>query len=397
MQNEKKKNKKVLVRAMKSRHLMMLSLGGIIGTGLFLNVGLTINQAGPAGAILGYLIGGAILFMVMTCLGELAVEMPVSGSFQTYATKFISPSVGYALGWVYFIGVAATAGVEVTATGILMQHWFRDVPVWIWCIVFIMALFVMNAVSTKAFAESEFWFAGIKIAAVAFFIVIGVLVIFGWIPIERAESVNFADNLFPAKMFPSGIFIVFVTMMNVIFSYQGSEVVGIAAGESENPQKNIPKAIKTIIIRVIFFYIASIIVLATIFPYTELGVSESPFVTLMKVVGIPYAPDIMNLVILIAILSVGNSCIYASSRIIWAMSKQGMVAKSLSKVNKKKIPMNALLFTLLFSSISLLTVVMEADIVYVLLVSIAGIAVTISWMGITLSHFMFRRKFIRKD
>ncbi|MFF2753568.1 amino acid permease [Psychrobacillus sp. NPDC058041] len=384
----------LLKRSMKSRHLFMLSLGGVIGTGLFLNAGYTINQAGPGGAIVGYLFGGLILYMVMICLGELAVYMPVTGSFQTYATRFISPSAGFSLGWMYFVGSAATAGVEFTAAGILMKHWFPDVPVWIWCALFMVLLFSLNALSTKAFAETEFWLAGIKVVAVILFIIIGVGAIFGLIPLED-RATPALTNLAPSGLFPAGIAIVFVTMMNVIFSYQGSEMVGIAAGETEDPQKNIPKAIRTILIRIVVFYIASIIVLSAIFPASELGLLESPFVTLMNLAGIPFAGSIMNFVILTAILSVGNSCLYASTRLLWSMAKEGMAPKLFGKLSKRKVPLNALIFTMVFSLFSLLTSVMEADAVFVLLMSIAGIAVTISWMGIATSQLMFRKKFIK--
>ncbi len=383
-----------LNRTMKSRHLMMLSLGGVIGTGLFLNVGYTINQAGPGGAIIGYLIGGFILYMVMTCLGELAVHMPVTGSFQTYATKFIHPTAGFSLGWMYFVGSAATAGVEFTAAGILMKHWFPDMPTWIWCAIFIVLLFSLNALSTRGFAEAEFWFAGIKVLAVVFFIIVGAAAIFGIVPMADRVAPHLT-NLEPTLLFPAGIIIIFVTMMNVIFSYQGSELVGIAAGETENPQKTIPKAIRTILVRIIVFYIASIVILSAIFPSSELGLLESPFVTLLELVGIPYAADIMNFIILTAILSVGNSCLYASTRLLWAMSLEDMAPKIFSKTSKRNIPLNALLFTMIFSLLSLLTSVMKADAVFVLLMSIAGISVTISWMGIALSQFMFRRKYVK--
>lgn len=383
-----------LNRSMKSRHLLMLSLGGVIGTGLFLNVGYTINQAGPGGALIGYLFGGLILFMVMNCLGEIAVYMPVTGSFQTYATRFISPSAGFSLGWMYFVGSAATAGVEFTAAGILMQHWFPTVPIWVWCAVFMVLLFVLNALTTKGFAEAEFWFASIKVIAVIAFIIIGGAAIFGVIPLADRPTPHLT-NLAPSGLFPAGISIIFVTMMNVIFSYQGSELVGIAAGETESPEKNIPRAIRTILFRIIVFYIASIIVLSAIFPASELGLMESPFVTLMNLAGVPYAAGIMNFVILTAILSVGNSCLYASTRLLFSMSQEGMAPKLFGRLTKNKVPLNALIFTMVFSLLSLLTSVMEADAVFVLLMSVAGISVTISWMGICASQLMFRHRYIK--
>ncbi|OLS37194.1 amino acid permease [Bacillus sp. MRMR6] len=383
-----------LNRSMKRRHLFMLSLGGVIGTGLFLNAGYTINQSGAGGALIGYMFGGLILYLVMVCLGELAVYMPVTGSFQTYASKFISPSAGFSLGWMYFIGSATTAGVEFTAAGILMQRWFPDISVWIWCAIFILLLFGLNALTTRGFAETEYWFAGIKVIAVIFFIIIGAGAIFGLIPLDDRPA-PLLNNLAPSGLFPAGIAILFVTMMNVIFSYQGSELIGIAAGESEEPSKNIPRAIRNVLFRIIIFYLASIIILSAIFPAEELGLLESPFVTLMDLAGIPFAPDIMNFVILTAILSVGNSCIYASTRLLWAMSHEGMAPKRFAKLSKRKVPFAALVFTMVFSLLSLLTSVIAADTVFVLLMSVAGISVTISWIGIALSQFMFRRKYLQ--
>lgn len=386
--------KNQLNRSMKRRHLFMLSLGGVIGTGLFLNAGYTINQAGAGGALIGYLFGGVILYLVMVCLGELAVYMPVTGSFQTYASKFISPSAGFSLGWMYFIGSATTAGVEFTAAGILMKRWFPDISVWVWCAIFILLLFALNALTTRGFAEAEYWFSGIKVVAVIFFIIIGFSAILGIIPLADRPA-PYMEHLAPKGLFPAGIAIVLVTMMNVIFSYQGSELIGIAAGESEEPQKNIPRAIRNVIFRIIIFYIASIIILSAIFPTKELGILESPFVTLMDLAGIPFAPDIMNFVILTAILSVGNSCIYASTRLLWAMAHDGMAPRVFGKLSKRKVPFTALVFTMIFSLLSLLTSVFAAETVFVLLMSIAGISVTISWMGIALSQFMFRRKYIK--
>ncbi|MCM3531301.1 amino acid permease [Cytobacillus oceanisediminis] len=391
---EQEGQKNQLNRSMKRRHLFMLSLGGVIGTGLFLNAGYTINQAGAGGALIGYLFGGVILYLVMVCLGELAVYMPVTGSFQTYASKFISPSAGFSLGWMYFIGSATTAGVEFTAAGILMKRWFPDISVWVWCAIFVLLLFVLNALTTRGFAEAEYWFSGIKVLAVIFFIIIGFSAILGIIPLADRPA-PYMEHLAPKGLFPAGIAIVFVTMMNVIFSYQGSELIGIAAGESEEPQKNIPRAIRNVLFRIIIFYIASIIILSAIFPTQELGILESPFVTLMDLAGIPFAPDIMNFVILTAILSVGNSCIYASTRLLWAMAHDGMAPRVFGKLSKRKVPFTALVFTMIFSLLSLLTSVFAAETVFVLLMSIAGISVTISWMGIALSQFMFRRKYIK--
>jgi arginine/ornithine permease len=383
-----------LERSMKSRHLYMLSLGGVIGTGLFLNTGLIINQSGYGGALLAFLFGGLLLYLVMTCLGELSVRMPETGAFQVYATKYIGPASGFTVGWVYWLGSATTAGVEFTAAGILMKRWFPNVDIWIWCALFIVLLFTLNALSTKGFAESEYWFAGIKVVAVILFIIIGCAAIFGLVDMHDRPA-PFFSHFTGGNLFPAGIAIVFVTMMNVVFSYQGSELIGIAAGESENPEKHIPRAIKNVLVRIFVFYIASVVILSAIFPAKELGVLQSPFVSLFDLVGIPYAADIMNFVILTALLSVGNSCLYASTRLLWSLAHSGMAPKVFGKLSARGVPMAALLLTMAFSLLSLLTSVYAADTVYVGLSSISGIAVTIAWMSIALSQYNFRKQFLR--
>lgn len=162
-----------LTRALASRHIFMLSLGGVIGTGLFMGSGVTINQGGPAGAVLAYLVAGVLMYLVMVCLGELSVQMPVSGSFQAHATRFIGPATGFMIGWVYWMSWASTVGLEFTAAGMLMTRWFPEVPVWLWSGFFVVVLFSLNALATRAFGEAEYWFAGIKVAAILVFIVVG--------------------------------------------------------------------------------------------------------------------------------------------------------------------------------------------------------------------------------
>ncbi len=224
-----------LKRDMKSRHLMMISIGGTIGTGLFLGSGQTIGQAGPLGAILAYLFGGLIMYLVLLCLAELAVAMPVAGSFQTYATRFISPGAGFTTGWVYWINWAVCIAADFTAAGIIMHNWFPQVAVSFWCVLFAVALALLNLISVKAYGEAEFWFAGIKVVAIVSFIVAGAGLIFGFSGHEGSLGLsNFKTD---SGLFPNGLKAVFLTMIAVVYSFQGSELVGIAAGECENPGK----------------------------------------------------------------------------------------------------------------------------------------------------------------
>ncbi|MBP0726099.1 amino acid permease [Bacillus sp. RG28] len=385
-----------LKRVLKTRHLSMISMGGVIGTGLFLGAGLTINSAGAGGAIVAYLIGGVMTYLVMLCLGELAVAMPVTGSFQAYATKYIGPSTGFMVGIAYWMSWATTVGLEFTAAGLLMKRWFPHTPTWIWCLFFIILLFGLNAFTTKGFAETEYYFAGIKIVAIILFIIIGGCAVLGIIPLKGGQAAPFFSNLYNnGGFFPKGFTPILITMISVLYGFQGTELLGITAGESENPERDIPKATKNIIFRVLLFYVTSIVIVSAMVPWRKAGLVESPFVMMFDKVGIPYAADIMNFVILTAVLSVGNSGLYLCSRMFFAMSESGQVPKMFGKLNKRQIPMNALLVSLAFALLSLLTSVIAANSLFVVLLAISGIGTTIAWAVIALSHINFRRTFIK--
>lgn len=385
-----------LTRALKSRHIFMLSLGGVIGTGLFMGSGVTINQGGPVGAILAYLVAGLLMYLVMVCLGELSVQMPVSGSFQAHATKFIGPATGFMIGWVYWMSWATTVGLEFTAAGMLMTRWFPEVPIWYWSALFVVVLFGLNALATRAFGEAEYWFSGIKVATILGFIVIGLLVILGAIPLSSGAPAPMLDNLVGESLFPHGLSAVFAVMMTVVYAFQGCEIMGVAAGETEHPEKSIPRAVRNVVFRVLIFYVLAIAVLSAIVPYEQAGLMESPFVQVFDMVGIPYAADPVNFVILTAILSVGNSGLYASTRILWAMSKSGMAPKSLSPLSKRGVPLRALSITLCFALISLMTSFIAADTLFMVLMAVSGMSGTVTWIVIALAQYRFRKAYLRE-
>ena len=384
-----------LKRTMKARHLFMISLGGVIGSGLFLGSGFTISQAGPTGAILSYLVGGFIMFLTMLCLGELSVAMPVSGSFQTYTTKFIGPGTGFALGWLYWFGWAVTVALELLSSGQLMQRWFPNSPVWIWCALFAIVLFLLNALSARAFGETEFWFSSIKIAAIIMFIVLGGAAMFGLIEMKGGQNAPYLSNFTANGLLPNGLRALIITMIAVNFSFQGTELIGIAAGESEEPEKTIPKSIRQTVWRTLFFFVLAIFVLAGLIPMKKAGVIESPFVVVFDSIGIPYSADLMNFVILTALLSVANSGLYAATRMLHAMSREKMASPGLTKVNKEGVPINALLLTMGIALLSLLSGFFAEKTVFVWLLSVAGLGAQVGWISITASQIAFRRKFIR--
>lgn len=392
----KEMNQHELKRSMKSRHLFMIALGGVIGTGFFLSSGYTIGQAGPLGAVLSYLIGGFCMYLVMLCLGELAVAMPVAGSFQDYSTKFIGPATGFTVGWMYWLGWAVTVALELISIGLLMKRWFPDVSIWVWCLVFGVVLFVANAFSARGFGETEFWFSSIKVLTIILFIILGALAMFGVISLKGGEPAPFFSNFTKDGLFPNGIAAVLLTMLAVNFSFQGTELIGIASGESEEPEKTIPRAINQTVWRTILFFGLAITVLCGLIPWKQAGVLESPFVTVFDKIGIPYAADVMNFVILTALLSVANSGLYATTRILYSLSKNGMASPIFAKVNRRGVPMNALILSMGLACLSLLSYRYAEDTVYMWLLSIAGMTAILAWMSIAASQYFFRRKYLKE-
>ncbi|ELK43671.1 amino-acid permease RocE [Brevibacillus agri] len=373
----------------------MISLGGVIGTGLFLGSGYTLSQAGPVGTILSFLVGGFIMYLTMLCLGELTVAMPVAGSFQTYMTRFVSPSLGFGVGWLYWLGWAVTVALELLSSGLLMQRWFPDSPVWMWCAIFGVLLFLLNALSARAFGESEFWFSSIKVSAIILFIILGGAAMFGLIDMKNGQPAPMFSNFTSSPLLPFGITGLLMTMITVNFSFQGTELIGIAAGESKEPEKTIPKSIRATVWRTLVFFILAIAIVAGMIPYQQAGVIESPFVVVFDSIGIPYAADIMNFVVLTALLSVANSGLYAATRMLYSLSNERMASRKLAIVNRKGIPMNALIITFSISLLSLLSGFFAEDTVFMVLLSIAGLGAQVGWISISASQLAFRRHYLK--
>lgn len=391
---------KTLKRAMSTRHLVMLSLGGAIGTGLFLGSGEVIAQTGPVGAIIAYILGGLIAYMVMLCLGELAVHMPVAGAFGAYAQKYIGPGTGYMISWVYWLTWTATLGTEFTAAALLMQEWFPHISMWIWTIIFALTIFALNLSSTRIFAESEFWLALVKVVTVIVFILLGLLAIFGLIPFDGAESAPLFHNLTTHGWFPQGLIPIFTTMLIVNFAFSGTELIGVAAGETKDPAVNVPKAINAAIWRLLIFFVGTIIVISALLPFEIAGlggegVSSSPFVTVFNYIGIPYADDIIRFVIITALLSAANSGLYAASRMMWSLSDQRQLPSLFSRLSKSGTPIIALVVTMFGAIPGLLSEHFAPETIFKNLLGVAAFTMVIVWMSICLSQFNFRRQWYK--
>ncbi|HEY8699544.1 MAG TPA: amino acid permease [Arthrobacter sp.] len=386
-----------LRRSMGPRHLVMIAMGGVIGSGLFLSSGYTISQAGPLGAVLAYLVGAFVVYLVMACLGELAIAYPVSGAFHIYAARSIGPATGFATAWLYWLCWAVAIGSEFTASGLLMQRWFPDVDVWIWCLIFAAVLFGLNAVSARFFGESEFWFAIIKVGAIIGLIALGGAALFGFRPLSDGGSHPFLFENFNTAggLFPNGFTGVLVTVLAVFYAFSGSELIGVAAGETKDPATSIPKAMRSTVIRLLVFFVGAIAVIAATIPYTEVGLDESPFVTVFSAIGIPFAADIMNFVIITALLSAGNSGLFSCARMLYSLAEEGHAPGALRKLTRRGIPLIALSVSMVGGVASLISSVVAAETVYLVLVSVSGFAVVGVWMSITASHFFHRRAFVR--
>ncbi len=385
-----------LRRSMGSRHLVMIAMGGVIGSGLFLSSGYTISQAGPLGAVLAYLVGAFVVYLVMACLGELAIAYPVSGAFHIYAARSIGPATGFTTAWLYWLCWAVAIGSEFTASGLLMQRWFPGVDVWVWCVVFALILFSLNAISSRVFGESEFWFSIIKVGAIVVLIVLGGAALLGFHPLAAGDHpVLFSNFATPGGLFPNGFTGVLVTALAVFYAFSGSELIGVAAGETADPEKNIPKAMRTTVIRLLIFFVGAIAVIAATIPYDQVGLDESPFVTVFSAIGIPFAADIMNFVIITALLSAGNSGLYSCARMLFSLAEEGQAPKAFRKLTKRGIPMLALSVSMVGGLASLICSVVAPETVYLALVSVAGFAVVGVWMSIAASHFFHRRAFVK--
>ena len=384
-------------RQLKTRHLSMIAIGGSIGTGLFVASGSAISTAGPGGALVAYVGIGLMVFFLMTSLGEMATYLPVSGSFSTYATRFVDPAFGFAMGWNYWFNWAITLAVDVSTAAFIMRFWVPQIPGWIFSVFFLLIIFALNALTVKAFGEAEYWFSIIKVITVIAFIIIGILTIFGILGGHYYGLSNFTYKEAP---FVGGVPAILAMFVIAGFSFQGTELIGITAGESKTPEKSIPKAIKTIFWRILLFYILAIAIIAAIIPYTspdllggsETNVAMSPFTLIFKNAGLAMAAGVMNAIILTSVLSAGNSGMYASTRMLMAMGQSGQAPRRMGRVNKRGIPMNALIFTGIVAGLALLTSILGPQ-VYLYLVAASGLTGFIAWIGIAVSHYRFRRAY----
>ncbi|MBW7984676.1 amino acid permease [Enterobacillus tribolii] len=390
-----------LRRELKARHLSMIAIGGSIGTGLFVASGATISQAGPGGALLSYMLIGLMVYFLMTSLGELAAFMPVSGSFSTYGSRYVEEGFGFALGWNYWYNWAVTIAVDLVAAQLVMGYWFPDTPGWIWSALFLGLMFLLNYISVKGFGEAEYWFSLIKVTTIIIFIAVGILMIIGIM--KGGEGAGFHNWTVGEAPFAGGFAAMIGVAMIVGFSFQGTELIGIAAGESKDPGKNIPMAVRQVFWRILLFYVFAIFVISMLIPYTDPNllrndvkdISVSPFTLVFEHAGLLSAAAVMNAVILTAVLSAGNSGMYASTRMLYTLACEGKAPRIFAKLSKGGVPRNALYATTVIAALCFLSSMFGNQEVYLWLLNTSGMTGFIAWLGIAISHYRFRRGYVK--
>ncbi|CZT50017.1 probable arginine transporter [Rhynchosporium secalis] len=395
-----------LKRKLKSRHLQMIAIGGTIGTGLFIGSGGAIAKSGPAGALIAYIFVGTIIYSVMTSLGEMATYMPVTGAFTAYATRFVDPSLGFAMGWIYWFSWAMTYALELTVTGLIIQYWAPNLSIAIFIAVFWVLISILNMLPVSFYGEFEFGLSMVKVITVLGFIIFAICIAAG---AGQQGVIGFDNWRDPGAFAPylseqvgDGAMAKFVGFWAVLiqagFSYQGTELVGIAAGETENPRKNVPAAIKKTFYRILFFFVVTIFCIGLLVPYTNEGLisdksdaTASPFVIAAKLAGVKVLPGVINAVLLFVVISAANSNVYSGSRILLGLANDGSAPAFLKRTTKSGVPYFAVIVTSLFGFLAFLNLSNSAAVVFNWFLNITAVAGFITWACINGCHIAFMR------
>ncbi len=368
----------------------MIALGGAIGTGLFFGLAKSIPLTGPS-IVISYLIGGIIVYIIMRALGEMVVHEPNSGAFSYYANKYVNGYLGFLSGWYSWFEYTIVCMLEITAVTFFLNFWFPSVPHWIIIAIILGIFFFINIINVNLFGEFEFWFAGIKVVTIILMIFFALYLMFFNKEISANTVTNLQSNVFQ-NFFAGGIRGFLFSFVMVIFSFGGTQFVGIAAADATKPEITVPRAINGVIFRIIIFYIGTICVIICLYPWTRLSTNLSPFVDVFQKIGINWASQIMNIVAITAALSAFNSCLYAASRMLASLAKNGNAPKKLGVINKKNIPHHAVIFTSIIIAITIIINYMFPDKAIIYLIAIATTSIIITWSTILISHIYYRRQ-----
>ncbi|KAI7833568.1 putative lysine-specific permease transmembrane protein [Kickxella alabastrina] len=378
----------------------MIAIGGTIGTGLFIGSGSTLASAGPAGSLVAFLFIGSMVFFICTSLGEMSTFIPTSDPFNHFGARFLDPALGFAFGWNYWYSWMLTVGSELVACGMIVQFWLPNLTGVIWSLIVLVVIFLLNAISVKGYGESEFWMAALKVLTVFIFIIVGILTITG---VTGGDFIGARNWHVEGAPFKDHIVGILKACIVAAFSFQGTEIVGVTVGESANPRRDVPRAIRSVFWRILFFYISSVLIIGLIIPNNDenlvnaVGVSDiaiSPFTLVFQKAGADWAAHIMNAVVLVTILSAGNSGLYASTRVLWVLANEGKAPRLFRMITKNGVPLWALVFTTLWSTIIFCISLAGNQKVYLFLINLSGLSGMGFWVGIALCHWRFRRAYV---
>ncbi|HAV5587157.1 TPA: amino acid permease [Acinetobacter baumannii] len=384
-----------LHKKLSAKQMGMIAIGGAIGTGLFMGSKFAISFAGPA-VIVSYAIGGLIAFALMACLAEMTVQHPTSGSFGAYAEHYISPLAGFLVRYCYWACIVLAVGTEITAVADYMKLWFPNVDSWVWIGFFSLTLLVVNAYSVKAFGLVEYWFSTIKVFAIIVFILLSI----GILTQNNQGMTQVVTHLSGhGGFFPNGFSGVWIGVIISIFSYLSIEMIAIAAGEAKDPEKAVKKAFKSTALRLILFYLLSLFLIVTLVPWTVLigADATSPFVMVMKIVGIPYADSILNFIVIVAALSAMNSMLYISTRMLFSLSRAGDAPKVFGRISSNGVPVNALLLSAVGIGIASIVYTVNPASAFPIMIALSMFGALFTWGSIFVTHMFFRRHMVQQN
>ena len=378
-----------LSRGLKNRHVQLLAIGGAIGTGLFLGSGRSIHLAGPS-ILFAYMITGAICFFIMRALGELLLSNLNYHSFVDFVYDYLGERAAFITGWTYWFCWISLAMADITAAGLYVQYWFPNIAQWVPSLIILVILLIMNLMTVKLFGEMEFWFALIKVIAIMSLIVIGTFMIIKGFSTDAGAS-SFTNLWSHGGWFPNGASGFILSFQMVVFAFTGIELVGLTAGETENPEEVIPKAINNIPIRIIIFYIGALLVIMSIYPWNSINPDKSPFVQVFAAVGVAAAASIVNFVVLTSAASACNSGIFSTSRMVFSLAKEGNAPESMKKLTSHQVPSNATIFSATVILIAVILNYIMPEGVFVLITSISTFCFIFIWAIIVICHLKYRK------
>ncbi|VEI03893.1 General aromatic amino acid permease [Acidipropionibacterium jensenii] len=384
-------------KGLKTRHIRMIAIGGSIGTGLFLGAGGRLAKGGPALAI-AYAICGLFAFIMVRALGELSIHRPSSGAFVSYAREFMGEKGAYITGWLFFLDWATSVMADITAVALYLHFWtfFQPVPQWVLAMIALAVVFTLNMFSVKYFGEAEFWFAAIKVTAIVAFMAVAIWAIVTGHAVGK-DHAGLANLTQHGGFFPLGVAPLLTLSLGVIFAFGGTEMVGVAAGEAAEAKKILPKAVNSMILRIFVFYVGSVILMTLVLPWTAYSGDESPFVTFFARIGVPYAGDIMQVVVLTAALSSLNAGLYATGRTLRSMAVAGEAPRMASKLNRHQVPAGGITITASLGLIGVLINYIYPSGAFDIVMNLAGIGIAGTWISILASHVIFVRRARRGD